>query len=351
MLVCLAASMLLSTLFCPLIIALCKKFNWYDEVDPRKIHTGLIPRLGGVALFAAFIISFGIYCAFFHPYDISESWPLFAGGMLILLFGVIDDFINMRAKIKFLVQIIAALLVVTSPCYFTHMFFIEIPPLIGRVFTFFWIIGIVNAFNLIDGMDWLCGGLSFFAVLTLGFIFMLDGNDIFAMHFILCGAIFGFLVWNKPNAKIFLGDGGSQSLGYIIAASPLFYPDRGHFNFNLILVMILLCSIPITDVIAAILRRKREGRSFFSPDRGHIHHKLLNIGFTKSTAIFFLLMLQFLLCVIVLTTYFMDPFAGGILLIVAIAFVFIIFIVFHYLNRSVNMRHAGHLSEAPQKEH
>ena len=351
MLIFSSLAFLLSLAFCPIIIALCRRFNWYDEVDPRKIHTGQIPRLGGVALFAAFLLAFIVYCLFLHPLDLKSTFPLLLGGILILGFGITDDFINMRAKIKFLVQIVAALIVVLGPNYFDHVLFLQLPPVLGKALTFFWIIGIVNAFNLIDGMDWLCSGLSLFAILTLGFILYLGEKDICALHFILSGAILGFMFWNRPNARIFLGDGGSQSLGYIIAVSPFFYTDMHHFQLTQFPIMILLCSIPINDVIAAIWRRKREHRSFFSPDRGHIHHKLLNIGFTKGTAIFFLLALQFLICFVTIATCFMDPFSSIILLLVAFSFVIMFFVVIHYLNLSVNLRHTGHLEDHPQAEH
>ena len=215
-------ALVLSFVFCPLVIAICRKFNLYDEVDPRKIHTGKIPRMGGIAIFAAFIVGQLIYLFFFKASKTRYFSPLYIGGLVILVFGILDDICNLRAKLKFFEQMAAALIVATSGCYFNHLFIWQLPPLVGRIITFFWIIGIVNAFNLIDGMDWLCGGISFLSLLTLGIVFFLDGKNIYATHFILCGAVAGFLYWNKPNAKIFLGDGGSQTLGYIIAISPLF---------------------------------------------------------------------------------------------------------------------------------
>ncbi len=342
---------ILSLCFCPLIIKICEKLNWYDEIDPRKIHKGKIPRLGGVAVFASFLISwtFVIFC--FRNSRLVFFAPLFIGFGIILIFGVVDDIFNMRAKLKFFVQMLAALIVSISPHHFTSLFSWNFPPVVGEVITFFWILTIVNAFNLIDGMDWICGGVSFLICLTLGIIFKLEKNSIYIFYFILCGSLAGFLFWNKPDAKIFLGDCGSQTLGYLIAIAPLFNPGNPKFTFTQFPVMLLLCSIPVTDVIAAIWRRGREHRAFFSPDRAHIHHKLLNVGFSKKAAIFFLLAIQFIVCVAVFVSYFMTVRNALALLGFSLLFVWGIFITFHYLNRAVNLAHKGLLEDHPMKEH
>lgn len=339
---------ILSLFLCPAIIKICKKLNWYDEVDPRKIHKGNIPRLGGVGVFTAFFV---IWIAFICITKTKFYLSLFAGFCIILLFGVLDDIFNLRAKLKFVIQMVAALIVALSPHHFLNLLGWQFPPVVGEIFTFLWIISIVNAFNLIDGMDWVCGGISFLICLTLGFIFKKEGNSICALYFILCGSLSGFLYWNKPDAKIFLGDGGSQTLGYLIAVAPLFNPGNPKFEFTQIPVMFLLCSIPITDVIAAIWRRGREHRAFFSPDRAHIHHKLLNVGFSKIAAIFFLLTIQFVICFAVAVSYFMTIKNALILSGFSLLFVWGIFITFHYLNRAVNLAHKGLLADHPMEEH
>lgn len=351
MLLPLIASVVLSLGFCPLIIQICKKFNLYDEVDPRKIHKGKIPRLGGIAVFASLLIVWLSSRFLFKIVKINFYGSLFIGFGIILFFGVMDDIFNLRAKIKFLVQIVAALVVSLSPNRFTSLFMWKFPPVLGELVTFVWILSIVNAFNLIDGMDWVCGGISFFSCLALGFIFKFQNNNIFMFYFIVCGSLAGFLFWNKPNAKIFLGDGGSQTLGYLISVAPLFNTGDSKFEFIQFPVMLLLCSIPLTDVIAAIWRRTREHRKIFAPDRAHIHHKLLNIGFSKKAAIFFLLMLQFAVCLAVVVAYFMTIKNGVTLLCFCLVFVWGIFITFHYLNRAVNISHKGLLEDHPMEEH
>ncbi len=351
MLIATGCAFLLSVLITPIVIALCKKYNWYDEVDPRKVHKGAIPRLGGLGVFLAFIVAAAIYILLFSQEDYIFALPIFSGGLIIFVAGVLDDFLNLRAKLKFVIQIIAALTVSLSPLYFHTILGFTIPSVLGRIITFLWIIGLVNAYNLIDGLDWLCGGLSFLTMLTMGFILSSYGKDAGNLYFILAAAIAGFLVFNKPPAKIFLGDGGSQTLGYFVAVSPLFN-TFGAFEDTKIIVLVLLSSIPVTDVIAAVWRRKRDHRAIFSADRAHIHHKLVNIGFSKVTTVGFLLMLQFLICLSSLGVIFMrNKKSAVVLLFVALSFVYLFFITIHYINRAVNIKMRGHLDAAPQEEH
>ena len=293
MLIATGCAFLLNVLITPIVIALCKKYNWYDEVDPRKVHKGSVPRLGGFGVFLSFIVAASVYIFVFSPEDYFSVLPIFVGGFVIFAAGVLDDFFNLRAKLKFVIQIAAGLTVSLSPLYFHSILGFAIPSVLGRIITFLWIIGLVNAYNLIDGLDWLCGGLSFLTLMTMGFILTSYGRDAGNLYFVLCGSLAGFLVFNRPPAKIFLGDGGSQTLGYFIAVSPLF-STFGVFDDMKFIVLVLLTSIPVTDVIAAVWRRKRDHRAIFSADRAHIHHKLINIGFSKTTTVGFLLILQVL---------------------------------------------------------
>ena len=335
----------------PLIIGLCKKFNWYDELDPRKVHQGQIPRLGGVGIFFSFLVSMFIYLAFFSSVDLHYAVPAFFGGLIIFLFGVIDDFMNLRAKLKFLIQIVSATVVSFSPLYFKAVLGLELPVFLGRGITFCWILFLVNAYNLIDGLDLLCGGLSLITLGTAGVFMLAGGQSVGNIYILLCASILGFLVYNRPPAKIFLGDGGSQSLGFVIAMIPLF-PMQGGIEHTKVLVAMLMVSIPVTDVIAAVWRRTREHRSFFSADRAHIHHKLVNIGFSKLATALTLLFIQLCICLAVLSTLFMSKTRDAIIMLcVSLFLVWSFFILLHYINRSVNIRHVGHLADAPQKEH
>ena len=351
-----AMAFIFSVVCTPMVILLCKKNGWYDKPGARKMHEGVVPRLGGFCVFVAFFLIATLYIRCFSSAEYTFALPLFAGSFIIFLTGIIDDFYDLRAKFKFVMQIAVALIVALSPLYFRHFFALTIPPMLGRVFTFFWIIMLMNAYNLIDGLDWLCGGLSFLTLLTSGLLLTFYGSDVGNIYFVLCAALAGFLVWNRPPAKIFLGDGGSQTLGYFVAVVPLFAPAStfGDKKFESLkfIIMVLLTSIPVTDVVAAVIRRKRDHRAVFSADRAHIHHKLVNIGFSKVSTVLFLLFLQLLICLSVIGTTFMQNQRSSLILIFVVwAFVWLFFIVIHYINRAVNLKFHGHLADAPQEEH
>ena len=172
--------------------------------------------------------------------------------MIIFVFGLIDDIHTLRAIIKLLIQIVATCLVIFSGNRFKQIGPFELPLIISYVLTFCWIIGVINAFNLIDGLDGLCGSLSFTTILTLGIIYTLSSNNVAVICFILAASILGFLCFNWPPAKLFMGDCGSQFLGFMIATLPLI-PSDNVIEFNKFLIIVSLAAFPIFDTIAAIV--------------------------------------------------------------------------------------------------
>ena len=336
----------------PFVIFLCRRNNWFDTVDPRKVHVGQVPRLGGLGIMVAFAVAAVIYVCVFSDADFRAVWPALVGGLIIFIAGIADDFADLRARLKFLLQIAAACLVAASPLVFKRFLWFDIPLWCARPLTFVWILFLVNAYNLIDGLDLLCGGLSFVTILSLGILMLRSGQELGALYIILCGAIAGFLLFNRPPARIFIGDGGSQTMGFVIAVAPLFRTKCAAFEDMKFPLMLLLVSIPVTDVVAAVWRRQRDHRSFFSADRAHIHHKLVNIGFSKTGTSLCLLSLQCIISALVVCTTLMNGRRGSlILLCTGLCFVWFIFIVLHYVNRAVNMKHKGRLADAPQAEH
>ncbi|MDR2898143.1 MAG: undecaprenyl/decaprenyl-phosphate alpha-N-acetylglucosaminyl 1-phosphate transferase [Spirochaetaceae bacterium] len=327
------SAFVLSAVFVPVILWVCRRFNWYDSFDERKVHTGLIPRLGGVGFVSAFVIVVCVLLFFTYPGWGKRFLPLIAGGLIILVFGVVDDFKNLSGRIKLLVQVIVSLIVLAG-----GFRFISIGPIqlgwVGYALTFAWLIGVINAFNLIDGIDGLCGGLSFFGILTFGlvFLFRTEDNVLAAVCFVLAASVAGFLLYNKPQAKIFMGDGGSQFLGYMIAILPLLSEDSG-LQPNKALMMVVICAIPLFDTVAAMWRRLREGRSFFSPDRAHLHHKLLNLNCSVPKILAILYTLQLFLCGVVFAASGMSVLYGFILLMGAVLVVTIFFTALHFMNR------------------
>ncbi len=274
----------------PLITSLAHRFRWYDEPNHRKIHTRLVPRLGGVGMFLSFVVSTGLVSAIAWAASGGAQrgvleprfLAILAGMALIHGMGLADDFSSLRAPLKLLIQIAAAALVTTGGFAVRSINL----PYIGRLslglasypITVLWIIGIANAINLIDGMDGLAGGISTFAALTMGVVALIQGRDEAALLALaLGGAGAAFLVYNLPPASIFMGDSGAYFLGFTLATIALMGISRMATVGSLIIPLTLLI-IPVMDTMAAIVRRVRDGRHPFSPDKEHLHHRLLDLG-------------------------------------------------------------------------
>ncbi len=284
----------LNILLTPLLLKLAHHKNWYDDVDHRKINTGDIPRIGGVGIFLTTLITLLIVLGMHGRVELLAGAPLVDGvvfviGLLVIhLVGLLDDFANLRPLYKLYGQIVATLVVILAG-YSFHTVYIPIFDVIvplgfgGHVLTFLWILGVTNAVNLIDGLDGLSATISAFGALFLGLGAVAVGNYFAAMcAFALFGSLAGFLVYNLPPAKLFMGDSGSMFLGYFLSILPLFAFSSANSEKALPFAMTLVL-IPIFDTIGAIIRRKRKNAPFHAPDKEHLHHKLLNFGWSNRT--------------------------------------------------------------------
>ena len=325
---------ILSIISMPIILKICKKFSLYDYQNARKIHSGNIPRLGGVGIFLSFIIASVVFLSINDVSNLNKILPIMIAGTIVFIFAVLDDLLTLPAIAKLIVQLIAVSVVVFNGFRFKQIFSWVLPTPVSLILTFGWILGVINAYNLIDGLDGLCGSFSISAIITLGVLYMLTGNPEFILCFILAAAVFGFLCFNWPPAKLFMGDAGSQFLGFMISVFPLF-ESNDVFEFNKFLIMIVITAFPVFDTIAAIWRRLRDKRPIMSPDRSHLHHKLLNMGYTKKSALYLLCFLQILLCTSVIISYFLGARRGMALLIESTAFVTLFFSFVHYTNRAI----------------
>jgi UDP-GlcNAc:undecaprenyl-phosphate GlcNAc-1-phosphate transferase len=272
----------------PIILYFARKQGLFDSVNDRKIHNGKIPRLGGIGIAAGFtaamVALMVVQGAFIEDFRaLFRIWPMLFGGMIMLFLGLIDDLVELRARIKLAVQVLLALLLLAFDFRFRV---IMVPWGDGALslgyfsypITLAWVIGITNAINLIDGLDGLAGVVGFIASLTFGIFFWAKGSPLPALLcFTLTGAITGFLIFNLPPAKIFMGDSGSLFLGFCLAALPLLGQNGNSAEIGLISAITTL-AIPIFDTLAAIYRRKKAGVSFLAADRGHIHHVLLEMA-------------------------------------------------------------------------
>jgi UDP-GlcNAc:undecaprenyl-phosphate GlcNAc-1-phosphate transferase len=279
-------SFAVSAAMMPLVITWAKKHELYDDpLDPRKIHHGKIPRLGGIGIVVAFVATVSLVTLFTGQGAQSGGhfWVVVACAVVIPVLGLVDDFRNLRARFKFAVELVAALAIACAGFRFKELALpfgsraLELGAL-SYPLTMLWIIGVTNAMNLIDGMDGQAGGISALAALGAGAYFLLLGHSGGAMiAFALVGAVLGFLCFNFPPAKIFMGDAGSLFLGFILSIIPLIAP-RVAVGEVAFFVSVTLLIIPIYDTFSAMLRRARAHVSFFTPDRLHLHHKLLDLG-------------------------------------------------------------------------
>ena len=335
---------LVSLISMPLIIKFSTKFNIFDYQDARKIHSGNISRLGGVGIAISFFVCTAVYFLITDASLFIEYLPIISAGLIIFVFGFIDDIVTLRAIVKLLIQIVATCLVIFSGNRFTQIGPWQIPSVLSYIFTFCWIIGVVNAFNLIDGLDGLCGSLAFTTTLTLGIIYTLSGNNISVICFILAASILGFLCFNWPPAKLFMGDCGSQFLGFMLATLPLI-PADSVIEFNKFLIIASVAAFPIFDTIAAIWRRIRDKRPIMSPDKSHLHHKLLNMGYTKKSSLYLVVFIQLLLCSLVIISYLLGTYKGMMVLLLTLFFVTLFFTFIHYTNQAILKRKGMEESE------
>lgn len=322
---------LVTAVLIPITIKICNKEKWYDSLDERKIHSGNIPRLGSIGFVTGFVVSAIVYMVIKND-AASSLVPFVLAGFIIFLFGVIDDFINLRASLKLSIQIIAACIIVFTNHRFRLIGNFGIPEVVSLLLTLGWIIGVINSFNLIDGIDGLCAGLSSLISFTFAVIYARNVVHSATICLFLVASLLGFLIYNKPKAKIFMGDGGSQFLGFMIASLPL-YRSSDNFEYNKFLLMLNLVAIPTVDCLAAIIRRIRDHRGIMTPDRAHIHHKLMNLGFNSTQVLIILLFAQSLICLACCIALYFQGSTAFIMLLVIYTIIMILFSAVHYLNR------------------
>lgn len=281
--VSLVVAFVASILLTPLVKKLAFKIGAVDAPNHRKVHARIMPRLGGLAIYFAFLIGY-IFLKVTTGFETQYGTAILIAATIIVITGVIDDMREISAKAKMFGQLAAALVVVFVGGI--QIEFINLPfggtidfGLLGIPLTILWIVGITNAINLIDGLDGLAAGVSTIACITLAVMAMIMGNGfVIAMASILAAASLGFLLFNFHPAKIFMGDTGALFLGFMISVIALL----GFKNVTIIsfIIPIIMLGVPISDTFFAIVRRLRTGKKWSDPDKSHLHHCLLNQGFT-----------------------------------------------------------------------
>lgn len=277
----------------PAVIFLANKTGAVDKPDARKVHKTPIPRIGGVGIFLAFILAMITVAilANLGRENLHEIRGLLISGTLMFIVGIVDDYKNLPAKVKLCGQILAATVLVVG--YDVRVDFVTVPfgdylylEWLAIPATIFWLVGLTNTVNLIDGLDGLAAGVCAIAASTIFLVAMEQNYFIITiLTAALSGAAFGFLFYNTNPARIFMGDSGSLFLGFMLAGISIIGVMKSAATIALT-VPILALGIPILDTIFAILRRYLGGQPIFKPDKGHLHHRLLRMGFTQRQAVF-----------------------------------------------------------------
>lgn len=282
---------ILSFLFTPLIKRLAIKINAIDvPKDERRVHKKPTPLLGGLAIYFSFIITMMLK----NGHLIKQEKGIIIGATIIVIAGFLDDKYDLRPIIKLLLQISAAICLilydikiisVTDPFSsydsYINIMWLSVP------LTVIWVVGITNAINLIDGLDGLAAGVALISTVTLFIIALLNIStrmEAAILTSVLIGSIMGFLPYNFYPASIFMGDTGAQLLGFLLGAISIQGAIKSAAAFA-ISVPILALGLPIYDTLFAMIRRKINGKPIMGADRGHLHHRLLDMGLTQRQAV------------------------------------------------------------------
>lgn len=317
-LLCLSISIVLSWLIIPRILVVAFRKKLFDIPNERKIHNGIVPRLGGLSFTPTilFSLSFTTGLRYMIGYEIPqqqlgivipEFYFLVCGMTLLYLAGIKDDLVGLRYRTKFFIQIISACMLPLSGLWINNLYGVfgiyEFSPWIGIPFTIFAVVFITNAINLIDGIDGLASGLSSVSLVILGILFLYNGMSIYAMlAFATFGVLLPFFYYNvfgqvERCKKIFMGDTGSLTLGYILAFLAIRYASYNQnitpYSEGAIIIAFSTLIIPMFDVVRVMLVRARTHKNLFQPDKNHIHHKFLAMGFTPRKALLCILGMSF----------------------------------------------------------
>lgn len=313
----------ISLFLTPIVKKIGLAINAYALENKRTVHHGKIVRIGGVAMYVAFLITMTI---FIHPDSTFNA--ILIGGTIVFLGGLIDDLLDLKPIVKMIFQVIGACYAIifggleVNVVNFTF-FTINLQPIYFLI-TLLWIVGVTNAINLIDGLDGLSSGLSIIVLATISCIaYFMRRIDATMVAFILIGAIGGVLPYNFHPASIFVGDSGALFMGYMIACLSLL--GFKSTTFISLLFPLIILFIPLADTSLAIIRRKLKGQKISEADRSHLHHVLMyKIGLSHRNTVLLLYFVSILFGVDAIIMYF-DRTLGFIILLVLclLAWIFI----------------------------
>ena len=293
----------ISCLATPIVKWLARKVGAMDiPKDERRMHKKPIPRMGGLGIFLGFLISFLVFGKIN-----TELRGIPIGATLIVALGIVDDIKALRALPKFFVQILAAVVVVCHGCRIENVLGWEMPLWLSYVATVVWIVMLTNAVNFIDGLDGLAAGVSAISagsMLVVALLLVPEANATLSAVVLaaILGGCIGFIPYNFNPASIFMGDTGSTFLGFMLASVSVFGLFKTYAMISFA-VPFLVLGLPLFDICFAVIRRVAKGQSPMHADRGHVHHRLIDMGFSQKQAVAISYMITVVLgiCAVVMT--------------------------------------------------
>lgn len=327
----------------------------------RRVHGRATPRVGGWAVFlgagAATLVplAIGMAPAWVAPQLTEGLIPLGVGALAVFVLGLVDDLRDLRARTKFAVEVGVAVALFYAGLHIGTVSLgdaaaFTLPAWLDLPLTVFWFVGMANAYNLIDGHDGVAGGVALLALATISYAAVLNGNTPVAIPALaLSGAVLGFLLFNLPPATVFLGDAGSLFLGFSLAGLGLIAVRTGPDNTVPLLVPVLALGLPVLDTSLAIMRRFLRGEPVFRPDRGHIHHRLRDMGYPKTVVTLFMWGLAGIFSLVAVMLLTQDPLltSVGVTLAIAVSLVAIRWLetpevmeLGRTIHRALGQRHA-----------
>ena len=285
-----AKAFLIALVLTPIFRDIFRSYNVVDRPGGRKAHAYPIPRVGGIPIAIAYLVSLLSVSNLPHsiPDPDSVIWKIVPGATLMFLTGLLDDFFTLRPSIKLAGQVVVAGVVFWGGLRIETIADVTLPMWLSLPVTLFWLLLSTNALNLIDGLDGLCAGMGLVATLTLSAAAALQGNlPLTHATLPLVGALLGFLCYNFNPATVFLGDSGALLIGFLLGCYGMIWTQKAATALSFA-VPLLAISIPLLDVSLSVLRRFLQRKAIFGADRGHIHHRLLDRGLSPRRAVLLL---------------------------------------------------------------
>lgn len=328
-----ASAFAVSLLATPYAKKLSRRLGAIDYPKSRGLNKEPMPRMGGTAIVLGFFCSAAFLSPFVEEFHTKQFMGFILGGIIIVILGMLDDIYELSAKFKLFFQLIVACIVVgtgTKIDVIMWPFWQYLKPF-ASIVTVIWIMGLINAVNLIDGVDGLAAGVTSIAALCLAILCIISGSQVaVVLTAALAGSCLGFLPRNFSPAEIYMGDTGSTFLGYVLAVSSCIGVYKGYALLSIV-ISVLAMALPILDTLFAMIRRAVNHKPIMGADRGHLHHRLIDSGYSHTQAVVILYLLSFLSATTAVLIAVQNFYAT---IVVAIFFLILILMIFVYKSRT-----------------